>query len=171
MTVTLVLGGARSGKSRYAEQLARGRSARPIYLATSRIWDDDHARRIARHREDRGPEWHTIEEPKALSQIGVRDEVVLVDCVTLWLTNYFVDLAQDAERALAEARAELERALQLPNDWIFVSNEIGSGVHATTESGRKFTDLQGFMNQTIAARADHVVLMVAGIPLSVKGQA
>lgn len=170
MRATLILGGARSGKSRYAERLALAASSRPIYLATSRPWDDDHRARIRRHQADRGPEWHTIEEPLALSRVGVEGRVIVVDCLTLWLTNYFADLNQDGAACLAAARAEIDRALSLDNRWLFVSNELGQGLHAPTEAGRKFTDLQGFVNQYVASRANDVVLMVAGIPLYVKGQ-
>jgi adenosylcobinamide kinase/adenosylcobinamide-phosphate guanylyltransferase len=170
MTTTLVLGGARSGKSRYAERLARSLSDRPVYLATSRPWDEDHQARIARHRRDRGPEWETREEQKHLADQSLSGRVVVVDCVTLWLTNFFVDLKQDVERCLEAAQCELERALEQDNTWIFVSNELGQGLHAETEVGRKFTDLQGFMNQYIASRVENVTLLVAGIPLHVKCQ-
>ncbi len=169
MNRTLVIGGARSGKSRYAEKLARSLSDKPVYLATSRPWDDDHQARIARHRRDRGPEWETIEEQKELSLPDLAGRVVVVDCVTLWLTNFFVDLGQDVDACLSAAQRELDRALARDTTWIFVSNELGQGLHAPTEVGRKFTDLQGFMNQYIAARMDAVALLVAGIPLYVKG--
>jgi len=168
MPVTLVLGGARSGKSRYAQHLALKRSTSPVYLATSRVWDRDHARRIERHRADRGPEWTTIEEERRLSRVGSSGRVVVVDCITLWLTNLFADAAGDTERAFEEAAAELDRALALENDWIFVSNEIGMAPHAMTEAGRKFVDLQGFANQMLASRAEDVILMVAGLPLAVR---
>lgn len=171
MTLTFVLGGARSGKSRYATELAKRLSPRPVYVATSRVWDDDHRRRIERHQRDRGPEWRLMEEPKHLSRVAIEGEVVVIDCVTLWLTNFFVDDGHDVERTLAVAGDEFERMLQRDNHYIVVSNELGQGLHAPTELGRKFTDLQGFMNQKIAARADRVVLMVAGIPLFVKGAA
>lgn len=171
MTVGLVLGGARSGKSRFAQRTALDLQERPIYVATSRRWDDDHARRIARHKGDRGPEWRNVEEEKALSQSCAQGDVAVVDCVTLWLTNYFVDTEQDVEKTLALAKTELDLACKVDAHWIFVSNELGQGPHAMTEAGRKFTDLQGFVNQDLAARADWVVLMVAGIPLQVKGNA
>ncbi len=170
MNRTLILGGARSGKSRYAEKLALARSERPLYLATSRAWDDDHRARIARHQSDRGDRFETLEEEKHLSAHEVEGRVVVVDCVTLWLTNFFVDEKQDVERCLALARSEMDRALAKDTSWIFVSNELGQGLHAPTEAGRKFTDLQGFVNQYIAARVDVVTLLVAGIPLHVKGQ-
>lgn len=168
MTSTLVLGGARSGKSRYAERLARSLSDRPVYLATSRPWDEDHEARIARHRRDRGPEWETLEEEKHLADRNLTGRVVVVDCVTLWLTNFFVDLKQDVDACLEAAKIELGLALAQDNTWIFVSNELGQGVHAETAAGRKFTDLQGFMNQHIASRVANVTLLVAGIPLHVK---
>jgi adenosylcobinamide kinase/adenosylcobinamide-phosphate guanylyltransferase len=169
-SITLIIGGARSGKSRFAEKLALEWSKDPVYVATSRIWDEDHRARIERHRLDRGPEWQTMEEEKNLSQIGVTGRVVVVDCVTLWLTNFFVDSKQDHEVALPAIRNEFDRTAKLKNHFIFVTNEIGQGVHAHTESGRKFTDVQGFINQHIAARANRVVLMVAGIPVNVKNE-
>jgi adenosylcobinamide kinase/adenosylcobinamide-phosphate guanylyltransferase len=170
MNLTLIIGGARSGKSSYAERLARRLSPFPIYLATSRLWDADHQARIRRHQRERGPEWQTIEEPLLLSTVGVQERVIVVDCVTLWLTNYFVDLKQDIEACLERAREEFAKALCLDNDWLFVSNELGQGLHAPSEAGRKFSDLQGFVNQHIAARADNVAWMVAGIPVYAKGQ-
>lgn len=169
MTVGLVLGGARSGKSRFAQNTALELAGRPIYVATSRRWDDDHAARIARHQADRGPEWRTVEEETRLASTATPGDVVVVDCVTLWLTNYFVDHEQSVDRVLELATAEFERCAAIDAHWLLVSNELGQGPHAMTEAGRRFTDLQGFMNQRIAARADWVVLMVAGIPLSVKG--
>jgi len=170
MSLTLVLGGARSGKSSYAEKSALSLSSSPIYLATSRIWDDDHHERIKRHQADRGPQWENIEEEKRLSKVEVVKRVILVDCATLWLTNYFVDLAEDEGAALAAAKAEFEKLPLRENHWIFVSNELGMSLHAETEAGRKFTDAQGFLNQYIAAKADRVVLMVAGIPMEIKSE-
>ena len=168
MNDPLVIGGARSGKSRFASDLARSLTPRPVMLATSRPWDDDHRARIERHVRDRGPEWRTVEEERRLSAIGFRHEVVVVDCITLWLTNVFIDMGRDPERCLVEAKAEVERVLLVPNQWIFVTNELGQGVHAPDASTRAFVDLQGFVNQHLASRVDDVVLMVAGIPLTVK---
>lgn len=170
MGLTLVLGGARSGKSRYAEATALSLSESPIYLATSRIWDEDHQRRIQRHQADRGPEWENFEEEKELSRVQAKGRVIVVDCVTLWLTNYFVDLEQNAGAALDAATAELEKLPLDDNQWIFVSNEVGMSLHAETELGRKFTDAQGLLNQRIAKKAQRVVLMVAGIPMEVKNE-
>lgn len=168
--IHLILGGARSGKSSYAQRRALGLDPAPVYLATSRLWDEDHSARIARHVAGRGPEWTTVEAPRDIARAELGGRVVVVDCVTLWLTNFFVDAKFDADAALAEARAELERALAINATWIFVSNELGMAPHAATESARKFVDAAGFLNQDIARRADAVVLMVAGLPLAVKGK-
>lgn len=167
--IALVLGGARSGKSRHAQQMALRRTRSPVIVATSRPWDDDHAARIARHKADRGPEWTTIEEPTALARADLAGRVVVVDCVTLWLTNLCADAKWDASAAHAAASAELGRTFAIDATWIFVSNELGMAPHAPTEVTRKFVDVQGFVNQEIAGRADAVVLMVAGIPVAVKG--
>jgi adenosylcobinamide kinase/adenosylcobinamide-phosphate guanylyltransferase len=167
--IALVIGGARSGKSRHAQRVATALAASPIMLATSRTYDDDHAARIARHKADRGPEWTTIEEPKAIARADLSGRVVVVDCVTLWLTNFFSDARWDPAAAHEAARAELARAFSIDATWIFVSNELGMSPHAATEAARKFVDVHGFVNQEIAARADAVTLMVAGIPLPVKG--
>lgn len=170
--LTLVLGGARSGKSRFAQELALCWSPRPVYVATARVWDgdEDFAKRVRRHRDDRGPEWTTYEEPKAIGGLDLAERVVVVDCATLWLTNFFLELGHDVAHSLSAARAELERFLAVPERAIVVSNELGMAPHATTEVGRKFVDLQGFFNQELARRAETVVLMVAGIPLVVKGE-
>ena len=171
MSATLVLGGARSGKSRHAQALARALSPHPVYVATSRVWDADHAARIERHRRERGPEWRTIECELELASLELRGEVAVIDCVTLWLSNFFADLGSDVEPSLARARAQIDQLAALDATLIVVSNELGQGLHAPTELGRKFTDLQGLVNQHIAARAENVAWMVAGIPCYVKGRA
>lgn len=170
MTATFLLGGARSGKSRYAQSLALGMTARPLYVATSRVWDADHAERIARHRRERGPEWRTIECDTALGSLPLEGEVAVIDCVTLWLSNLFHDNGAHVDACRELARVEVDQLMQHEARLIIVSNEVGQSLHAPTEVGRKFTDLQGLVNQDIAARADNVALMVAGIPLYVKGQ-
>jgi adenosylcobinamide kinase / adenosylcobinamide-phosphate guanylyltransferase len=171
VSLTLVLGGARSGKSRHAQALALALSPRPLYVATSRVWDDDHAARIERHRRDRGPEWRTVECELELALLELDGEVAVIDCVTLWLSNFFSDLGSDVDRCLELARAQIDRLATAPATLIIVSNELGQGLHASTEVGRKFTDLQGLVNQHIAARAENVAWMVAGIPHYVKGRA
>ena len=167
--IALVLGGVRSGKSRYAARVARELTESPVMLATSRIFDADHAERIARHRADRGPEWTTIEEETAIARKDLAGRVVVVDCATLWLTNLYLDAKSDAGAAHEAARAELARLDAIDATWIFVSNELGMAPHAATHAARKFVDVQGFMNQELAAAADGVTLMVAGLPLPVKG--
>jgi adenosylcobinamide kinase/adenosylcobinamide-phosphate guanylyltransferase len=173
MSLTLVLGGARSGKSRFAQsralERARARGERPLYVATSRRWDDDHAARIERHRRDRGPEWDAVEAERRLSALPLGGRSVVVDCVTLWLTNLCADNGWDCEAARAEAEVEIDELAAIDAELILVSNELGMAPHASTEVGRKFVDAQGFLNQFIAARAHEVVLTVAGLPLWVKG--
>ncbi|TKG93693.1 bifunctional adenosylcobinamide kinase/adenosylcobinamide-phosphate guanylyltransferase [Puteibacter caeruleilacunae] len=166
--VIFITGGQRSGKSSYAQNLALSLSTEPVYLATSRVWDEDHRQRILRHQEDRGPEWTNIEEEKELSKHDLKGRVVLIDCVTLWLTNYFTDNDSDVEQSLSEAKKEFDKLSQQNCTLIIVSNEIGMGGHGANAIQRKFTDLQGWTNQYIANKADEVYLMVSGIPVKVK---
>ncbi len=167
--IILVTGGARSGKSTYAEALALQLSAVPVYLATARIWDDEFRERVRRHQERRGPQWTNIEEEKYLSRHDLKGRVVVVDCLTLWCTNFFFDLDSDVDRALAALKAEFDRFTDQDATFIFVTNEIGMGGTSDNAVQRRFTDLQGWMNQHAAARANEVVLMVSGIPVKIKG--
>jgi adenosylcobinamide kinase / adenosylcobinamide-phosphate guanylyltransferase len=173
VSLTLVLGGARSGKSRHAQALALSLSKQPLYVATSRVWDADHGERIARHRRERGPEWRTIECELELASLEpeLRGEVAVIDCVTLWLSNFFADMGSDVGPSLERAKSQIDRLASFRSTLIVVSNELGQGLHAPTEVGRKFTDLQGLVNQHIAACAENVAWLVAGIPLYVKGRA
>ncbi|KZS41548.1 adenosylcobinamide kinase/adenosylcobinamide phosphate guanyltransferase [Aquimarina aggregata] len=163
-----ITGGERSGKSSYAQNLALQLSPTPYYLATSRIWDENHRQRIDRHVADRDQRWISIEEEKEISKVIVENSVVVIDCVTLWLTNYFVDTQNNVQESLALAKEEFYKLLQKKATIIIISNEIGMGVHATTEVGRKFTELQGWMNQHIAKHADKATIMVSGIPVEIK---
>ena len=165
--VILITGGQRSGKSEEAERLALSLSDRPVYLATAHVWDEEFRQRVERHQQRRGPQWTNIEEERRLSRHDLRGRVVLVDCITLWLTNIFFDI-QDTEKALAEAKAEFDRLVAQDATFIFVSNEIGSGGVSTDAVQRQFTDLQGWMNQYVARRADEVLLMVSGIAVKIK---
>ena len=135
--VILITGGQRSGKSRYAQDLALNLTPNPVYLATSRIWDEEFRQRVLRHQADRGPEWTNIEEEKYLSRHSLEGRVIVIDCVTLWSTNFFFD-------------------------------QLGMGGVSVDETQRKFTDLQGWVNQYIASQADEVILMVSGIPVAIK---
>ena len=168
--IILITGGQRSGKSSYAEQLALNLSDNPVYVATAHVWDDEFRERVRRHQERRGPQWTNIEEEKYLSRHDLTGRVALIDCVTLWLTNFFFEnQAQDTQQVLGLAKEEFDRfTAQDDATFIFVTNEIGSGGVSTDAVQRRFTDLQGWMNQYIASRADEVILMVSGIPLRVK---
>lgn len=166
--IILITGGARSGKSSYAERLALSLSPHPVYLATSRIWDEEFRQRVLRHQANRGPEWTNLEEEKELSRHRLEGRVVLVDCVTLWCTNFFFDTEGDTDKALAAAKTEFDRFTAQDAVFIFVTNEIGMGGTSENPVQRKFTDMQGWMNQYIAAQADKVILMVSGIPMTVK---
>lgn len=168
--IYLITGGERSGKSNYAQNLALQFSSSPIYVATARKWDADFQNRIDRHLQERDERWTNIEKEKYLSEIDFSEKVALIDCVTLWLTNFFVDTNNDVELSLEEAKKEfLSITNQEDITLIIVTNEIGMGVHAETHIGRKFTELQGWMNQFLASKADEVVLMVSGIPVKIKG--
>jgi adenosyl cobinamide kinase/adenosyl cobinamide phosphate guanylyltransferase len=165
--LTLVLGGARSGKSRYAERVIAALPPPWTYMATAEAGDAEMGERIAAHRSRRGPNWRTIEAPRDLSGAlkACHGQPVLVDCLTLWLSNLMLAEADiDAETAL------LEQALAAATaPVVLVANEVGSGIVPEYPLGRRFRDLQGILNQRVAARADRVVLVVAGIPLAVKG--
>ncbi len=168
--IYLITGGERSGKSGYAQSLALQLTDNPIYVATARKWDTDFQNRIDRHQKDRDERWTNIEEEKYLSKIDFSGKVALIDCVTLWLTNFFIDHKNDVHLSLEEAKKEFLLLAEQENTvLIIVTNEIGMGVHAATEIGRKFTELQGWMNQFLASKADEVVLMVSGIPVKIKG--
>lgn len=163
----LITGGQRSGKSQYAEQLALKMSDHPIYMATAHIWDDEFKERVRRHQERRGSQWTNIEEEMFLSHHDVKGRVVVIDCVTLWLTNFFFK-TEDVEQTLESAKTEFDLFTDQDAVFIFVTNEIGSGGVSENEIQRRFTDLEGWMNQYIASKADEVVLMVSGIAVKIK---
>jgi adenosylcobinamide kinase/adenosylcobinamide-phosphate guanylyltransferase len=200
--IILITGGQRSGKSTKAEQLALSLSSNPVYLATAHVWDDEFRLRVQKHQERRGPEWTNIEEEIHLSKHDLSGRVVVIDCVTLWLTNLISiehetslavpsdqaerDILGEAKRPLgddrrrlpeqesraehylAQAKAEFDAFTAPDATYIFVTNEIGSGGVSTNALQRRFTDLQGWMNQYIAQKADEVILMVSGIPVKIK---
>ena len=163
--ITLVTGGQRSGKSSYSQQMAENESERPVYLATARHWDEEFTARIRRHQSDRGEKWENIEELKNISKFNLDGRTVMLDCITLWLTNIFYDHGYDIDKSLAEAKAEWDLFIQNDFRLIVVTNEIGMGVIPHDAMTRRFCDLQGWMNQYIAKQADRVVLMVSGIPI------
>lgn len=166
--ITFITGGARSGKSSFAQKRAEQLSDKPVYLATARIWDEDFAQRVKRHQNDRDERWQTVEEEKELSKHDLSGRVVMLDCITLWLTNYFHDCNYQIDEALEAAKAEWARFTEQDAELLVVSNELGMGVHPEHEVARKFADLQGWMNQHIARDADEVYLLVSGIPMKIK---
>lgn len=165
----LITGGERSGKSTHAEHLALSLSPEPVYMATARVWDEEFRERIQRHQERRGPEWTNIEEEKFLSHHDVAGHVVLIDCLTLWATNWFFDMeGQPLDTILRQMEDELERLFSQDATFIVVTNEIGMGGVSPNKTQRQFTDLLGWLNQHVAKLAHEVVLMVSGIPVRVK---
>ncbi len=169
-TVTLVLGGARSGKSHYAQRLGE-RAGRVVFVATAQADDDEMRRKIDRHRGSRPQHWQTVEEPLALAETiahhGPTCDLMIIDCLTFFAAN-LLDAPGDAQRSIDA----LCFALEAPGcSVVLVSNEVGSGVVPEYPSGRRFRDLLGEMNQSVARVASNVLLLVAGLPLPLKGQA
>ena len=166
--ITLVLGGARSGKSRYAETLVSAAPPPWLYIATGEAHDDEMTARIAVHRARRGADWRTIEAPRDVAAVlagAPAGGAILVDCLTLWLSNLMLADA-DIDAEIDRLDDALARA-QMPV--VLVSNEVGLGIVPDNALARRFRDAQGRLNQRVAARAGRVVLMVAGLPLVVKG--
>lgn len=166
--ITLITGGQRSGKSSYAEKTALSQSDNPVYMATARIWDEEFRTRVLRHQASRGPQWINIEEEKELSRHDLTGHVIVIDCVTLWCTNFFFDLESDVKQSLHALKSEFDRFTSQDATFLFVTNEIGLGEVSNNELQRKFTDLQGWTNQYIASKADEVILMISGIPIKIK---
>ncbi len=167
--LVLVLGGARSGKSAFAEAIVGASGLRPVYIATAEPGDREMAERIAHHRARRGPEWRTVEEADRLEDRLVEEasaeRAVLVDCLTLWLSNLMLAGA-DCE---ARGAKLCETARRVPGLIILVSNEVGLGLVPDNALGRRFRDAQGRLNQALSSAADRVVFVVAGLPLYLKG--
>jgi adenosylcobinamide kinase/adenosylcobinamide-phosphate guanylyltransferase len=166
--IIFVTGGVRSGKSTYAMRRALDLTAEPVYIATAKIWDEDFQKRVQRHQDERGPEWTTFEAYRDVHSLPLQGKVVVIDCVTLWLTNFFMDRDNDIDLSLADFKREIDGLMQLDATFIVISNELGMGMHADTEVGRKFADLQGWANQFVAGKAAEAVFMVAGLPLFLK---
>ncbi|MFV0290231.1 MAG: bifunctional adenosylcobinamide kinase/adenosylcobinamide-phosphate guanylyltransferase [Mangrovibacterium sp.] len=167
--IHFITGGQRSGKSSYAQKLALAKTSNPVYLATARIWDDDFKARVRRHQNDRGAEWTNLEIPVHIVQAEIENRVVVLDCITLWLTNLFFDhQTASVDEIFTLAQNELKQLFEKNTQLLIISNEIGMGGHAENEVARRFTDLQGWTNQFIASIADEVTLMISGIPLKIK---
>ena len=169
----LILGGARSGKSRLAEKLAAESGCVVTYIATSQPLDGEMNERVRHHRERRPGHWALIEEPIELARIlrdnARADTCLLVDCLTLWLTNLL--MLENPQRLTAERDALLQCLAELPGEIVFVSNETGMGVVPLGELTRRYVDEAGWLHQALAERCQRVVLTVAGLPLTLKGTA
>ncbi|HXR01285.1 MAG TPA: bifunctional adenosylcobinamide kinase/adenosylcobinamide-phosphate guanylyltransferase [Pseudomonas sp.] len=169
----LILGGARSGKSRLAERLASESALQVVYIATSQPLDGEMNQRVTLHRQRRPASWGLIEEPlelaRVLKQSAAQDRCLLVDCLTLWLTNLL--MLEDPQRLTQERQALLECLAELPGEIIFVSNETGLGVVPLGELTRRYVDEAGWLHQALAERCQRVVFTVAGLPMTLKGSA
>ncbi len=180
--IILISGGQRSGKSSYAESLALSMSEHPIYVATARVWDKEFASRIQKHKDARGPMWVNIEEEKQLSNISLPSSnnldaknIIVIDCVTLWATNFYYDTINNpinidysVKEILEKIKEEFNAFTSKYATFIFVTNEIGLGGVSPNKAQREFTDILGWLNQYIASKADEVVLMISGIPVKIK---
>lgn len=184
--IIMITGGQRSGKSSFAERMAleltEGCKQGPVYLATARIWDSEFAHRVELHKVRRGERWTNLECEKYLSECNLQGRVVVIDCVTLWATNFFFDLSAAAEsaeaadaadgtlveRVLGLMKRELHKLARQEATLIFVTNEIGLGGVSENKLQRQFTDIEGWFNQHLAEYADDVYLMVSGIPVKIK---
>ena len=166
----LILGGARSGKSGFAERLALSRGLRCVYIATGEAHDDEMADRIARHRADRGADWHTVEVPinlpATIAHISRNDTAILVDCLTLWLSNIML-ADHDVEKATDDLLAALAAAA---GPVLMVANEVGLGIVPENALARRFRDEAGRMNQRLASHVPHVAFISAGLPIWLKGK-
>lgn len=185
-----ITGGERSGKSSYAERLAEDMSNTPYYLATSRVLDDNFAKRVQRHIDDRtksSEQWTTIEADLNLAEALIsyfeqktyeidkhrqQNLTLVIDCITLWLTNYVMDYDYDIDTCLKLVKQEIDQLLAFANQYnatlFIISNEIGMSLHAGSVEGRKFVSLQGWVNQYLAQIADQATLIVSGLPVSLK---
>lgn len=167
-TIHLITGGQRSGKSLYAERIALEISKYPTYLATSRIWDEGLKKRIEVHKARRSFHWTTWEEEINISHVVSESGVVLLECISSWLTNIYYEQGYNKEKTIAFAKFEWNRLLDRGYTLIVVSNEIGMGQVPLDKQAREFIDVQGELNQYIAKDADLVTLIVSGLPLTIK---
>lgn len=166
--IIYISGGVRSGKSRYAQDLALSLSQNPVYVATAKIWDDDFRKRVEKHQAERGPEWSNFETFNNLASLPLEKRVVVIDCVTLWLTSLFIENNNSLEETLKSFKNEIDALETVDATFIIISNELGMGLHAETDLGRKFTDLQGWANQHVAKKAREAIFMVSGLPIYLK---
>jgi adenosylcobinamide kinase/adenosylcobinamide-phosphate guanylyltransferase len=168
-----ITGGTRSGKSRFALDYANRHFSKKLYLATCEVLDEEIAERVENHKKMRGPEWKTVEEPieiiDKINEYGDRVEAILLDCITLWLSNLLMRQNSDV-KIMDELDRFIKTIKQNQTSFIIVSNEVGMGIVPADSLGRRFRDLQGMANQKIAEAAETVILMVSGIPMILKGE-
>ena len=169
--ITLILGGARSGKSVFGEKLALNKDSKPIYIFTAQSFDEEMDERIRIHKDRRKKQsWQDVEAtinlPAAISELSKKEKVILVDCLSLWLTNLIIN-ERNIDRDITEFLNSLEKS---PGDVILVSSEVGLGIVPDNEMSREFRDHLGSLHQRVAAISETVIMMVAGIPMVVKGQ-
>tara|TARA_B100001248_G_C27357730_1_gene444729 strand:- start:210 stop:740 length:531 start_codon:yes stop_codon:yes gene_type:complete len=169
--ITLILGGARSGKSVFGERLALNKDSKPIYIFTAQSFDEEMDERIRVHKDRRKKQsWQDVEAtinlPAAISELSKKEKVILVDCLSLWLTNLIIN-ERNIDRDITEFLNALEKS---PGDVILISSEVGLGIVPDNEMSRVFRDYLGSLHQRVAAISETVIMMVAGIPIIVKGQ-
>lgn len=167
--ITYISGGQRSGKSSTAQDLALSKSNNPTYIATAFISDDEMKARVDRHKSDRGSNWSSIEETLYVGDIDIADDsVVVLDCITLWLTSIFFKFDEDIDKSLDFFNHQWTKFTSKNIEIIVVSNEIGMGVIPNSAMARKFTDLQGWSNQIVAKSSDEAYFMVSGLKMKLK---
>jgi adenosylcobinamide kinase/adenosylcobinamide-phosphate guanylyltransferase len=171
--VIFITGGARSGKSRFALDYANRHCSKKLYLATCEVLDEEMAQCVENHKKMRGPEWLSVEEPieivEKIKQYDEKGEIILLDCITLWLFNLLLKWNGDS-RIVGEVDRLIDVIKQSQTSLIIVSNEVGMGIVPAEPLGRRFRDLQGITNQKIAEAAGTVILMISGLPIILKGE-
>lgn len=169
--VIMVTGGQRSGKSVFAEQLALKMSAHPTYLATARVMDEEMRRRVEAHKNRRCNLWRNLEAPLGVESLAFStNETVLIDCLTMWAMNWLFEKKENLDKAISELKHQIDLLIASGASLIFVTNEIGLGGTSSNALQRKFTDLQGLINQYVASLADEVYMLVSGIPIKIKSK-
>lgn len=167
----MVTGGQRSGKSVFAESLALARSPNPTYLATARVFDEEMRQRVKIHQERRAASWRNLEAPLSIEDLSFdKKEIILVDCLTLWATNWLFEKNENLGEALSALKHQIDMLINTEAICIIVTNEIGLGGVSENALQRKFTDLQGLINQYVGSIADEVYMVVSGLPLKIKPQ-
>lgn len=172
--ITLITGGVRSGKSRYAVELAMRRAEKRVFIATAEALDDEMKLRIANHQRERGNAFQTVEAPvflaDAVMKAAGRAPLTVIDCLTVWVGNLLHHFQGKDEAMAAELQSFIQTAASRPADIILVTNEVGFGIMPENPLARRFSDLLGQLNQEMARHSDEVILMVSGIPQVIKGQ-